>query len=185
MTLDVSATEVAAPLVALAGILLYLRLGRRRYGADADFWEVIRRTLLPQLNRLARRNGWGYAAYELSEAEFVGNVPASPEVFEKSIEGHGLLRMPLAAFKYAPDGRPEVGSWAWRSSLLARLQLHIIIFEAEDGTTDVYGHIEFNAYNPATALLHYTGAKYIPLGETGRSVNYILRHIREVTNEQR
>lgn len=172
--------EIAAPVVALAGLSAYLYLGRQHYGADADYWEVIRRSLLPQLNRLARRNGWGYAAYRLTEAEFIGTFDMPPEEFEERLEELGFERMPLAAFKYAPDGREEVGSWAWRPSMLSRFQIHIIPFESRetlDGVprTDAAGHLEYNAYNPLTAFGHYTGLMYIKLGDR-ISPEFLLRH---------
>lgn len=161
--------EIAAPLVAGAGLSAYLYLGKRHYGADADYWEVIRRSLLPQLNRFARREGLGYAAYKLTEEEFIGTYPQTPEEFEERLEELGFERQLLSAFKYAPDGREEVGSWAWRPSQLSRYQLHVIPFEREpergsEPTTDAAAHFEYNARNPATALLHYIGAVYVKLG---------------------
>lgn len=160
--------ELAAPLVAIAGTAIYLFLGRQHYGADADYWEVVRRSILPQMNRLARRRGLGYAAYTLDVDEYLGSVPESPDDFEHRLERGGSARMWLAAFKYAPDGRPEVGSWAWRSSLWDEHQLHLILFANPDGSTDLFGHVEYNAYNPKTALQHYLGVKYVPLGELDR-----------------
>lgn len=157
---------ILAGLVALAGAYAYLRLGREAYGPEADWWEIARRAILPQLNRLARRNGWGYAAYQLSKDEYLGRIEEDPETFEKRLYEMGAARMPLAAYKYAPgpDRLGEVGSWAWRPWLFSRRQVHLILFPAEDGGTMVFGHEEANAYNPLTAAQHYLGVGYHPLG---------------------
>lgn len=168
---ELTPLDVAAPVVALLGLYLYLRLGRAHYGPEADYVEVIRRSVLPQLNRLARRRGWGYTAYRLGRDEFVGYIEDDPEVVEERLHAAGYERMPLAAFKYSPDGRPEVGSWAWRESLLATRQVHVMLFETGDGeATEVYAHDEFNAYNPRVALAHYLGLGYVPLGGLAASV---------------
>lgn len=155
----VEALDVAAPIIAIvAGYALYFKLGRSNLGADDDWWEGIRRGVLPQLNRFARRRGFGYAAYHLSPAEYAGRLELPAERVERLLEDTGFERMPLAAFKYAPDDRPEVGSWAFREEgpLIAGRQDHVMLFEAE-GATDLFAHNEFNAFNPFTATLHYLG----------------------------
>lgn len=179
--LDLSPIEIAAPLVALAGLLLYLHLGPKQYGPRADWWETLRRTVLPQLNRLAQRNGWGYAAYTLSPEEYIGTSERPPEMFEQFLSDHGFKRMPLAAYKYEPEemgGKGEVGSWAYRGSMLATRQDHLILFEAPSGGTDVYGHSEYNAYNPLTAAQHYLGVNYVPLGSVS-GIERVERFIEE------
>lgn len=159
----VSALQIAAPLVAIIAVwVLYVRLGRSHLGADDDWWEAIRRLVLPQLNRVARRNGWGYAAYTLTWGEYAGRVHLGEEAFEKNLEALGFERMPLAAFKFDPSGRPEAGSWAYRDSLFAERQLHVIIFNHGGGAIDIFAHDEYNAFNPATALQHYLGVDYDP-----------------------
>lgn len=171
---------VLAGAVALGGAYLSLRLGRKHYGPDADYWELVRRAVLPQLNRLARRNGWGYAAYTLSNDEYLGKVDEDPEAFEERLYAMGAYRMPLAAYKYRPgpedkERRGEVGSWAWRPWLFSRRQIHLILFEGEEGETLVFGHEEANAYNPLTAASHYLGIGYRPLGPV-TSLSDLLQH---------
>lgn len=159
----VEAIDVAAPIVAAVGaFVLHVIIGRSNLGADADWWEDVRRGVLPQLNRFARRNGLGYAAYDLDEREFAGSLALEPEETELVLQALGFTRMPLAAFKYAPDGRPEIGSWARRDRLVAKRQLHVMLFEGEEGQTDLYAHDEYNAFNPATSTLHYLGIGYDP-----------------------
>lgn len=163
------ALDIAAPIVAVvAAYLVYYVIGRSSLGADADWWETVRRTTLPQLNRLAARNGLGYAAYTLSWDEYVGRLEIPPERVEVLLEEAGFERMPLAAFKYDPVGRPEVGSWAYRDGhpLTAARQDHVMLFAVGDGerpmATDLYAHNEFNAFNPAFAVAHYLGVEYRP-----------------------
>lgn len=174
--------EVAAPIIAALGLLVYLRLGKRHYGPDADYWEILRRSLLPQLNRLAKRNGWGYAAYTLSEDEHLGRTDEDVEAFEHRLHDLGFKRMPIAAYKYTEDGRGEIGSWAYRDSLLTTHQTHLILFHRDDDKpgVDVYGHSEYNAYNPMTAHRHYIGTGLQPLG--GLGLDYVLDTIESQQN---
>lgn len=166
---------IAAGLVSLGFLYVYLRAGKEHFGPDADYWEIVRRSFLPQLNRLARRNGLGYAAYTLGHSEYLGKTDLSPEEFEHRLASMGFRRMPLAAFKYDPAGNPEIGSWAWRPAVLHPRQLHLILFEGEDGGTRVWGHSEPNALNPLTAASHYLGNNYRPLGEYGLKLMDLLR----------
>jgi len=164
MSDTITSTQVAAPLVATIALLLYLRARRSPYarrvlGPAADGWEYVRRGLLPMLDRFLRRqDGDHYASYELGEQELVGLIDAPPEEVEQMLWKRGATRMPLAALKRLIDGRVEVGSWAWRDGLLAREQVHIMLFRGvRDGETLVAAHKEPNALNPWTALDHYRG----------------------------
>ncbi|WP_049979352.1 hypothetical protein [Halolamina rubra] len=165
--------SVVAPLVATAallGVAWALRQPRsgRLLGPAADFWEYGRRLLLPLLDRLLRRHAPGqhYAAYQLSLDEVVGTIDATPEAVEQLLWESGAKRMPLAALKTLPDGRVERGSWAYRDSLLASKQIHVMLFSAGEGRTLVAAHEEANALNPAVAMDHYRGRGYdVPAGE--------------------
>lgn len=168
---DISAVEIAAPLVSLLALVLFVRAlrgprTRRWLGPPADFWELLRRWALPLVDRLARRRlpGDHYAAYELDKREVVGVIDAPPEAVERELWAAGARRMPLAAFKTLPDGRREVGSWAFRRGLLATHQTHIMLFAAGDGKqTTVAAHAEHNALNPLVADKHYRGVGYDPV----------------------
>jgi hypothetical protein len=161
---DTTPTAIAAPLVATVGLLAFLWAlqqprSRRWLGPAADGWEYARRGLLPLLDRfLDRQDGDHYASYHLGEQELVGLLDAPPEQVEVMLYRAGFRRMPLAALKRLPDGRTEIGSWAYRDGLLASEQVHVMLFRAErEGQTLVAAHREPNALNPATALAHYRG----------------------------
>lgn len=194
--------ETAAPVVALvASYLLYGVLGRRYLGADDDYWEQIRRRVLPVLDAIGSAGGL-YAEDRSHQRELAAIFPADSEKVEPQLERMGFHRNPLAAYKQAPGGQQSVGSWArrngapwvrglgevaerrlnglpiggWPLTTLARFvaalgdvlsthQVHVTLYEVEEQTeggdprtvTRAYVHHEFNALNPATALLHYRG----------------------------
>lgn len=158
-------TQLAAPLVATTGLLLTLwalKQPRTRtlLGPAADGWEYARRLVLPLLNRLAGRHleGRHYASYELTEQEIVGVIDAPVEEVEQILWDAGAVRQPLAALKTLPDGRVERGSWAFRDSLLASKQTHVVLFAGDAlGETLVAAHREASPINPLTALDHYRG----------------------------
>jgi len=156
-----TSTAIAAPLVATVVLLatgwaLQQSRSRRLLGPAADGWEYLRRSLLPLLDRLAP--GTHYASYELTDRELVGLIDAPPEEVEQLLWEAGAVRQPLAALKTLPDGRKEVGSWAFREGLLARTQDHVILFEGIlEGETLVAAHQEASPLLPWTALDHYRG----------------------------
>jgi|AntDeeMetagen134_2_1112570.scaffolds.fasta_scaffold16246_1 hypothetical protein len=161
-TIDTDWIAIAAPIVAAAGMILWYGYAPRwAKGPRATWWNPLRRLFLPALNRLARRRGFGYASYALSEEEFVETVDASISEVEATLWEFGFTRMPLSALKETPDGRIEQGSWAYRDGPLADRQLHVMLFEA-DGGVDLYVHDEYNAFNPQVALKHYRGVDLDP-----------------------
>lgn len=154
---------VAAPVVAAVGLcLVYGVLGARHRGLQATYWNRLRRRWLPRLDRIARRVGLGYAAYELHPRELAGSVEEPVEAVEATLADHGFERMPLAAWKVLGDGRGEAGSWALREGPLAERQLHVMLFSAGEGTTELYAHEEYNAFHPRYATRHYRGIDYDP-----------------------
>ncbi|WP_435065902.1 hypothetical protein [Halobaculum sp. EA56] len=158
--------SIVASLVSLAALALFVRAlqgprTRRWLGPAADFWESLRRLVLPLVDRVARRRlpGNHYAAYTISLDEHVGVIDAPPERVEQLLWDAGFRRMPLAAYKQLPNGEAEVGSWAYRDGLLARKQTHVMLFRTGGAgqQTSVFAHREFNALNPTTAWKHYRG----------------------------
>lgn len=163
-------TSLAAGLVrysapVVAGTFYLLATIRSRVGNNgplAEYWPRLRAEALPILDDLARWLGLGYAAYELSPREYAGTLDLQPEAAERLLYQHGFRRNPFAAYKTLPDGRTEVGSWAFRPSLLARRQVHVMLFDRDGPGTDVYAHTEYSAINPLVAYAHYIGRGYSP-----------------------
>jgi len=155
--IDITDPRVLAPVVSLIGLLAFIwaiRHPRTRLilGPPADFWELIRRYGLPVLGkRLPDRI---YTTGNVTEEQFVVLSKKGSERVEEELWNAGFRRMPLAAFKSLPDGRKSVGSWAYRDSLLSETQLHITLFDAENGT-GIYAHAEPSAINPFTAYAHF------------------------------
>ena len=164
--------QISAAAVALITLGIYYRAPAWLFGPEARFWNPIRRTVVPLLDRLAKTRGdelglpddLNYASYELANTEFAARVDAGVEEVGDALAADGYRRMPLAALKSLPDGRIERASWAWRDGLLARQQTHVMIFEAPPGASgvDIYPHVEPNAINPLRAWAHYRGKGYDP-----------------------
>jgi len=166
---------LAAAVAGGAAVVLYGVLGRRWLGADDTFWNALRRTLLPWLDTQLDGSDQ-YASYELDPAEFVGTVDLSLAEVNDRLDELGADRNPISAFKYAPDGRPEAASWAFRDlpggfdelppaarvavAMLQEEQLHVILFERPDGRVDIAVHDEASAINPTTGSEHYRGNEY-------------------------
>jgi hypothetical protein len=166
---------VAAAVAGAAAVALYGVLGRRALGADDTWWNALRRTVLPFLDEQTEGSGH-YAAYELRRVEFVGTVDLTVEDVNAKLEELGADRNPISALKYAPDGRPEAASWAFRDlpegfddlprelqvavAAMADDQLHVILFERPDGRTDIAVHHEASAINPLEGHDHYRGEEY-------------------------
>lgn len=167
--MEIPFTPIAAAVVSTVALLGFVWAARRprtaRYlGPAADWWETLRRVVLPRLHTYAERYGH-FAAMVVNERAYVGRIDQPPERVEDLLWEHGFRRMPLASFKTLSDGTGEIGSWAFRESLTASEQLHVMLFPTREGTA-VYAHMEANALSPFTALDHYRGVGYNP--EKGR-----------------
>lgn len=79
--------------------------------------------------------------------EHVLSTSVSPTGVEDVLYKHGWHWNPLSTKKYRTVGgerQYSVGSWVYRSGLLAERQLHCYLFPREDGGADVYCHYEYN-----------------------------------------
>ena len=161
--ISVQPEAILAAVVAAVALLAYYYAPGWVFGADARLWNPIRRLLVPVVDQLLDEHGGDldYASYELDNSEHAARVEADVVAVGDALADAGYKRMPLAALKTLPDGRVEAASWARRSSLLARRQTHVILFEADNGV-DIYAHEEPNALNPLTAWRHYRGVGYDP-----------------------
>lgn len=120
--------ELAAP---IAAFVLYVGLygvaGKRRLGADDDYWPRVRRTVLPVLDALGASAGLkattrsradeylGY--YEQDLTALTGDDDAI-DPFERQLERMTYLRNPAAALKRSPAGWKSDGSWARRYGVM-------------------------------------------------------------------
>jgi hypothetical protein len=163
----IAALSIIAAVVAATGIYGT----RRRLGPNADWVEVVRATCLPVLDPFVERAIGGVGvAYELSEAEHVGHIPAPPEDVEKQLWEAGCRRNVVSAFKtLEDDGREQVGAWVYRGDEIpADKQIDVMLFRTPDNETDVYAHEEFSSdlgllfKNPRVLKKHYQGVEYNP-----------------------
>ncbi len=168
---------VAAPAVSLFALTLYIVLDPSHRSLDATYWHRIRRRWLPGLDRLARRLGLGYAAYELDSEEFAGRIDQPVEAVEALLATEGFERMPLSAWKTLDDGRGEAGSWALREQPLADRQLHVMLFRTGDGATELYAHEEYNPFHPGHASKHYHCVGHDPEAGTERVADLLAEHL--------
>jgi hypothetical protein len=107
--------EAAAAVAAFIGSwFLYGVLGKRALGADDDFWEQIRGTVLPMLDRLAATFPGFYAEGRSTQNELVGIVQQGEEEFERTLMALNYTRNPMASVKTNRQGWTENGSWAKR-----------------------------------------------------------------------
>ncbi|MFC6835682.1 hypothetical protein [Halomarina ordinaria] len=149
--------RVLAPVVSLFAVLAYRVVGRARLGPDADWVERLHREWFPAV--AAPFQGWlpGTTAREIEPREFAMTLAAPLEAVEDDLWAAGFRRHPLARVK-TRDGVASAGSWVLLDHLLARRQLHVMLFPDEDeGVTHVYAHEEYASLNPLVAYAHYTG----------------------------
>lgn len=183
-------------LIILGGFILlygYLKLGRDWFGPEVRYWGVVRRGLLPWLDRLFHKYG-GYAEYPVSPVEYVGTFhlpdhdvtyiatdsknrlhrllayilqmdrfPMVPDPIRDALQKSGYEWNHASATKVDPDGNPEIGSFAQRDGILDDLQTHVMLFEVEEGVYAAYAHKEDNSLNPFRFVPHYFGGS-IPKG---------------------
>jgi hypothetical protein len=104
--------------------------------------------------------------------QYVGTVDMTEEEVEGLLRRMGFWRNPVAYLKtrtwspFDSDGVSE-GSWVWRESLFAPMQLHVTIFDNEDdGSYDICAHWEANWISRPVAHLRETDLHY----ETGANM---------------
>lgn len=169
-----------------ASWVLYGVLGKRFLGADDDYWETIRATVIPLMEGVAERYGL-YVHTTTGLDEYAGYTTLNVETVEVKLKEAGYLRQPLASLHENPSGKLESGSWSRPygplypiSRLLKRLpvlgtvparflrsvdtvlalkQTHVMLYEERldgQGIVEVYAHSEWNPLNPVTAYWHYS-----------------------------
>lgn len=91
--------------------ILYQILGKSFLGADDDYWEIIRRSLLPTIDKIGKEYGL-YAKTTTTTREYAGYVEMGEEKFEMEIQKAGYFRQPLSSLHENSKGWIEDGSWA-------------------------------------------------------------------------
>lgn len=134
-------------------------------GPGSRWWESLRRATATALAAVDERAG----PRPVVHAEFAGTIARSLDETERWLHDIGFVRNPIARLK-TRDGTPEAGSWVYRESPLARRQLHLMLFESEDGGIAVYAHEELSSVHPLTGPGHFRG--------TGQSVGAGVRRAR-------
>jgi len=125
----------------------------RNRGPSAAWWEAVRRRLSVALgDRFDERAG----PRPITAGEYAGSLDRSVAETERALWERGFVRNPFARLKIR-DGQPVAGSWVNRARPLARSQLHLMLFPAADGGTDVYAHQELSSVNPWVASAHVDG----------------------------
>jgi hypothetical protein len=121
-------------------------------GPEARWWERTRRVSSYLFGRFDENGG----PRPITDGEYAGRLDYSFDAAEQLLYREGFIRNPMARLKVR-DSQPEDGSWVYRESPLAPRQLHLMLFENDDGTTDVYAHEELSSVNPLCGPSHFRG----------------------------
>jgi hypothetical protein len=114
-------------------------------GFREDFTNAVRRRVWPQIHYLLEGTFDGYAVSHTTEDEYAVTVLCSEEELERALsEGLDFSRNPISALKVRLDGNTSEGSWVWRESPLADMQLHLVLHATDEGHVDVYAHWEYS-----------------------------------------
>lgn len=151
-------------------------------GADDDWWNPFRRYLWPKLDEfLAEHIDNGYAAGSIGTESRVGRYDATVDQLEVALVNARYTRNPVSSLKsrtYYDDY--EASSWAYRypkfvPEIFCIRQVHVTLFENEDGTTTVYSHEEYNSINPFVLRQHYRAHNF----NVKKGVRIASRHLSE------
>ena len=154
---------------AIVSLLVLGRLyaGEHLFNDRARFWGPLRRHAIPILHRLFQRHDEDlYAETEIGTDEVVDIVDRSPEDVLEDLGDAGYEPQPLASFARDWLGRPEVASWARYEGpapfhgaphFLRPRQVHVRLFETDDGGTVITAHEEATPWRPDQWRDHYRG----------------------------
>lgn len=125
--------------------------------ANQNFWEPVRKYVWPRIHGLLTTIG-GYSVGQVSNDQYVGTIPHTEKQVEETLSHRiGFTWNPVAALK-REDGEWSEGSWVFRDAddmvfwdgkakykhdFLTDKQLHVTLFDGEDGI-DVYAHFEYS-----------------------------------------
>lgn len=147
-------------------VLSYAVPSRYNRGPEGWWWERVRRVSSRLFGRVDEDGG----PRPITDGEYAGRFDSDFDTVENRLYADGFIRNPMARLK-TRDDIPEDGSWVYRDSPLAPRQIHLMLFENDDGTTDVYAHAELSSVNPLCGPGHFHG--------TGQSVREGVERARE------
>jgi hypothetical protein len=128
-------------------------------GFREDVVNAVRRRVWPGLHYLFAGTFDGYAVTHTTEDEYAMTVHCSEAEIERVLDEElGFSRNPVSALKVRLDGNTSEGSWVWRASPLADMQLHVVLHAVDGGTVDVYAHWEYSWIRHP--LKHYAAREY-------------------------
>ncbi len=149
-----SSSEAVLMFGAFLGLLVtYAVPTRYNRGPEGRWWERLRRVSSRLFGHFDDDGG----PRLITDGEYAGRLDSSLDAVEQQLYADGFIRNPMSRLK-TRDGHPEDGSWVYRDSPLAPRQLHFMLFENDDGTTDVYAHAELSSVNPLCGPDHFEGA---------------------------
>lgn len=137
---------------ALGFVVSYSVPIRRNRGPEGRWWERLRQ-IGSRLFGFVNEDG---GPRSITDGEYAGSLDCDITAAERLLYSKGFIRNPMARLK-TRDGQPEDGSWVYRESPLAPRQLHLMLFENDDGTTDVYAHEELSSVHPLCGPAHFRG----------------------------
>jgi hypothetical protein len=117
----------------------------------------VRERLGPWITRLGRT--LGQPEYRLRDTEYVGTVRRPLDEFTETLQKHGFEWDPLAWYHQPPVGSEPNGSWAYRQTLLADRQIHVILIAHSPEYIDVFAHEEYNWLRHPIKHLRQVGIK--------------------------
>ena len=137
---------------ALGFVISYAVPTRYNRGPEARWWERLRR-ISSRLFGLVDEDG---GPRPITDGEYAGRLDCDLDTAETLLYEAGFIRNPMARLKIRDD-QAEGGSWVYRESPLAPRQFHLMLFENDDGTTDVYAHEELSSVHPLCGPAHFRG----------------------------
>lgn len=120
---------------------------------------TVRRALLPAVDAVKERLFGGFAMSHSTEDEYAATVYCPQPELEELLKGQGFSPSLLSALKVRYNRNTEDGSWVWRESVTADMQLHVVSHVRRDSDAiDLYAHWERS--NFTHPIKHYRKVDY-------------------------
>ncbi len=120
---------------------------------------AVRRATLPAIDAVKERLFGGFAVSHSTEDEYAATLYCSESELEEVLKDQDFSPSLFSALKIRYDRNTENGSWVWRESLTADMQLHVVSHAREDSDAiDLYGHWERSSFTHP--IKHYRKVDY-------------------------